>query len=71
LAVLPHVLLPKALGGEGGEDAPILEDGNRKNLHTTFKKRKNKEQLVKENQKVHEDAQFLEELFLDNLSEDT
>lgn len=71
LAVLPVHLIPKALGGEGGEDIQVDEAANKKNKQTTFKKRKNKEQMLEEAQKAEEDAQFLEELFQDNLSEDT
>lgn len=55
LAVLPKHLLPKALGGDVGDDAE-LDDGNgltanKKNMMSTMKKIKNKEQQVKESKK--------------------
>ena len=64
-------MLPKALGGEAGEDFQELEDGNKRNKHTTLKKRKNKEILQEEAKKQDDDAHFLEELFQDDLSHDT
>ena len=66
LAPLPVHLLPKALGGEGGEQH-VLDDevGNKKNVFSTFKKIKNKETLEIEAAKQEEDAQFLDGLFND------
>lgn len=49
LAVLPKHLLPKALGGDVGDDDLDLDDGNgltanKKNMLSTMKKIKNKDQ---------------------------
>ena len=49
MAPLPVHLLPKALGGEGGEKHDLDDElGNKKNVFSTFKKIKNKEQLEEE-----------------------
>lgn len=53
--MLPKHLLPKALGGDVGDDAE-LDDGNgltanKKNMMSTMKKIKNKEQQVRESKK--------------------
>lgn len=74
--MLPKHLLPKALGGDVGDDDLDLDDGNgltanKKNMLSTMKKIKNKDQQIKENKKQAEDAKFLDGLFNDNLSEDT
>ena len=72
MAPLPLHLLPKALGGEAGEDNREVDiNGIKKNNLSTFKKIKNKEQIQEEAIKNEEDAIFLEDLFQDNLSEDT
>ena len=47
------------------------EGGVKKAKFSTFKKIKNKEQLVEEVKKQEEDAAFLDEMFQDNLSDDT
>ena len=72
MAPLPPHLLPKGLGGEGGEDLQIGDEhGNKKNQLSTFKRIKNRDQLEKEAERQEQDAQFLDELFNDNLSQDT
>jgi len=49
MAPLPVHLLPKALGGEGGEKHDLDDElRNKKNVFSTFKKIKNKEQLEEE-----------------------
>ena len=45
LAALPPNLLPKALGGEGGRDVDVGDEGNRRNNLSTFKKIKDLETL--------------------------
>lgn len=45
LAALPPNLLPKSLGGEGGRDVDVGDEGNRRNNLSTFKKIKDVETL--------------------------
>ena len=70
--MLPVHLIPKILGGDGGEIHKIGDEvATTKERLSTFKKIKNKEQLVEEAEKQEVDAAFLDGLFKDNLSEDT
>ena len=72
LALLPVNLLPKGLGGLAGEDHRDVDEGGvKKAKFSTFKKIKNKSQLVEEVKKQEEDAAFLDDMFQDNLSDDT
>ena len=55
----------------GNKDDPEGYDGIKKMQHTALKKRKNEEQLQEDKEKMEKDAKFLEDLFQENLSEDT
>ena len=75
LAPLPNHLLPKALGGENdGEesDESVLEEGledeNKKEKYSVYKKLKNKKEKKEEAIQHGEDARFLNDLFADNIS---
>ena len=72
MAPLPVHLIPKVLGGEGGQHYKIGDEAAQKKAQlSTFKKIKNKEELEQEAEKQEENAEFLDLLFNDKLSEDT
>ena len=75
MVVLPKHLLPRKLGGTGDGDSDEFEEeltnAQVRDKYSTFKKRRGKEEIKKEAEKQAKDAQFLDGLFNDNLSEDT
>ena len=75
MVVLPKHLIPRKLGGTGDGDSDDFEEeltnAQVRDKYSTFKKRRGKEEIKKEAEKQAKDAQFLDGLFNDNLSEDT
>lgn len=77
MALLPKSLLPVKFGGDGdGTEDPEdfkqdVTGAQIRDKYSTFLKRKGKEELKREAAKQQEDAQFLDGLFGDNLSDDS